>query len=218
MPARPSEPLLVFLREAIRRKGLSTAELAERVGRTRSEVKRALSGAEALTVDDLVLLSQALQLTPAELGLVGPGVEVPEEPPAPGLRVATAGEAPPDEPPGADPFGNVPRQVLELGFELGVDLLVDCEAAALGDSGVPKSTLAASPKVLRLTFPARYHKHNRPRFEDEAFGCRLSFDRIYDCAIPWEAMRVVSFLLPEEAPPAPAPDPTPQRPGLRIVK
>lgn len=71
MPARPSEPLLTFLREAIRRKGLSTVALAEKLGRNRSELKRALSGVEPMTLDDLVMLSQALELTPAELGMGG---------------------------------------------------------------------------------------------------------------------------------------------------
>lgn len=217
---RPSEPLLVFLRDAIRRKGLSTADLAERVGKGRAEIKRALAGTDPLTVDDLVLMSQALQLTPAELGLVPPDAPQPtEDVPAP-VPLRVAGDDPPEAPAGGpDPFGNLPEQVLRLGFTLGLDLMVECDSTKLGASGIPKTALDANPKFMKLAFPAKYHKHNQAVFGAEAFGVRLSFDKIYTCALPWESIRGVSFILPAEepAPPAPAPEPT-RRPALRVVK
>lgn len=222
MPPRPSEPLLVFLRDAIRRKGLSTADLAERLGRERGEIKRALAGTDPLTVDDLVLLSQALQLTPAELG-IGPPEPTEEEPAPVPLRVASsaaAAVASPPEDEGPDPLGNLPEQVMRMGFTLGLDLFVDCDSTQLKDSGIPASALAAAPRVIRLTFPAKYHRHNRPQFGVEMFACRLSFDKIYDVSLPWSSFRVVSTVFPEEAPPpAPPPEPaTKPRPALRLVK
>lgn len=221
---RPSEPLLVFLRDAIRRKGLSTADLAERVGKGRAEIKRALAGTDPLLVDDLVLMSQALQLTPAELGLAPPdAAEVTEELPAGAIPLRVAGDEPADAPSatptGPDPLGNLPEQVVRMGFTLGLDVLVECDSTRLGGSGIPKAALDANPKLMKLAFPAKYHKHNQAVFGAEAFGVRISFDKIYTCAIPWEAMRAVSFILPEEAPAPPPPSPEPsRRPALRVVK
>lgn len=241
MPARPSEPLLVFLRDAIRRKGLSTVVLAEKLGRNRSELKRALSGSEPMTLDDLVVLSQALELTAAELGIGGasPPAEMPEVVPLRGgVRAADEEDSsvvrpfgvaeddevedtpPVDDVAGPDPLGNLAKQTLQFGYALGVDIFVVFDAKQLGESGVPVPVLKRFPEQFPVKFEARVHRLQRPVFGEDAFEVLLSFDRLYPCVFPWTAFRQVTFTLPEEAPePAPTPKPDPAtRPTLRVVK
>lgn len=212
MPNRPSEPLLAFLRESIKRKGMNTADLAARIGMDRGDLKQRLAGTEALTVDELISLSKALELTPAEMGLGG------VEPAAD--EVAELPEAAP--PAGPDPFGNLPRQVVELGVQLGVDLFFVLDGSQLAGSGVPRAVLAEYPDQFRLRMEARWFPQNKFRFLDDALVCMLSFDALYECTLPWSAFRTVTFLLPAEARPQPKPEPpAPSRPAapfLRVVK
>lgn len=212
MPTRPSEPLLAFLRDAIRKKGLNTADLAGRVGMDRTKLKHRLAGTEDLTVDELIALSKALELTPAEMGLGGVD-------PAPEAEEI----APPPTPPGPDPFGNLARQVVEQGVALGVDLFFVLDGTQLAGSGVPKAVLAEYPDQFRLRMEARWFPQNKFRFRDDALVCMLSFDALYECTLPWSAFRTVTVLLPAEAPVAPKPEPPapttrPAAPFLRVVK
>ena len=63
---------MAFLRQAVTKKGITTAEIGTRLGIDRSAVKRRLAGGDPLTLDDLVLLTRVLELTPAQLGLAEP--------------------------------------------------------------------------------------------------------------------------------------------------
>jgi transcriptional regulator with XRE-family HTH domain len=219
LATRPSEPLLAFLRDAIRKKGLNTAQLASRIGTDRGQLKRRLAGEEDLTVDDLVAVSKALELTPAELGL--PGGDEPIVPDEPVLA-----EAPPPTPSEAnepDPYGNLPRQVVQLGFALGVDLFLMLDSTQLATSGIPKAVLEANKQQLRLHMEARWFPQNKARFLEDDFVVMLSFDALYECTLPWSAFRAATFLLPAEPRPAPKPEPpAPTRSGgapfLRVVK
>ena len=217
MASRPSDPLLSFLRDAVRKKGLNTAELALRTGLDRGKLKQRLAGQDDLTVDDLIALSKALELTPAELGLAGvenadTAADLPAETPAP---------------PGPDPFGNLPRQVVEQGFALGVDLFLVLDTSQLAGSGIPRAALEGHPQQLPLVMEARKFKYHKARFQDEAMVCFLSFDALYECTLPWSAFRSVNFLFTVEATPPARPEPprpetpTPGRsaaPFLRVVK
>lgn len=208
MASRPSDPLLAFLRDAVKKKGLNTAELAVRSGIERAKLKHRLAGSEDLTVDDLIALSKALELTPAELGLAG--VE-----PVADAELPT----PPPPAPGPDPFGNIPRQLMELGLGLDVDLFIVLDSAQLVGSGVPRDVLTANPEQLRLRMEARWFSQNKFRFLDDALVCMLSFDALYECTLPWTAFRTVTFLLPAQAPASPRPEPPkPAAPFLRLVK
>lgn len=228
---RPSEPLLVFLREFIRRKGLNTAEVALRLGIDRSALRRRLSGEEPLTVDDLILLSRMLELRPEDMaGVPLTGMEAPA--PAAGgkpqLHLLDAAQpGPPGEDWTPDPTGNLTMQALKQGFALGLDMFLIFDSQQLDDSGIPDAILNQFKEKLPIDLPARYHRHNRPRFEEDGFECVLSFDRLCTCFFPWTAFVQLQYKLPREAPrkpapPAPPPPPTapPGRPGshLRIVK
>lgn len=225
MPARPSDPLLGFLRETLQTRGMSTAELAERSGLDRAALKQKLAGSADLTVDEFIVLAQALEVKADQFGLGGAEPAVTPIAPA-GPRLAVVDEAaaaePPEEDWAPDALGNLPRQVLKLGFALEVDMFVEFDVHRLAESGVPKDVLASYPKVLPISLPARYHRHNQPVFADDAFSCVLSFDRLYTCTFPWASIvEVRARFAVEAAAPAPAPKPEPPRPAgphLRVVK
>ena len=223
MAARPSEPVLSLLRDVIRRKGLSTAQVAERAGLDRSDLKRQLAGDLEMTIDQFIAISEVLEIGPDQLGLS-------QSPNAPRLALAPVGalgprttEFPDFEPP--DALGNLPKQVLQLGFALGIDLFLVLDAARLAESGVPTSVLARFPESLPIKLDARFHPHNRPRFHEDVFEVVLSFDKLYTCRFPWSCFRQVQFNLPAEPilpPPEPPPAATPPAKGagphLRVIK
>jgi hypothetical protein len=224
VPGRPSDPLLAFLRDTIRHRQLSTAIVAARTGIDRAALKRKLGGQEPLFVDEFILLSQVLEVTPEQVG-----IKAAEEPPAeakgPRLVVAGADEAEEDadaEGWTPDPMGVAAKQVLRYGYALGVDLFILFDSRQLQGSGVPPSVLGRFPDQLPIKLDARYFEDNRPVFGDSAFTCILSFDALYTCTFPWSSFKQINVLLPvEEARPAPEPEPAPTRapgPVLRVIK
>lgn len=221
MPERPSEPLLLILRDFIRRRGLNTAEVALKLGIDRSALRRRLAGEEPLTVDDLMTLGKLLDLRPEELA----GFPMPAEAPpsgSPRLALVDAGDAPAEDEWSPDPMGNLTMQALKYGFALGIDMFVIFDTAELEDSGVPPSVMDQFKERVPIDLPAKYHRHNRPKFEEDGFECVLSFDRLYTCFFPWTAFVQLQFKLPRDVPKAkaPPPPPPPGRPGshLRVVK
>ena len=258
---RPSEPILELLRDWVRKKGFTTAQLAERTGVDRSRLKHILAGQEPMDVDEFLLVTQALDLGPEELGLAGPVAPAPAQvgPGPTGPRLVSLSRPPQDDEPrtearptplqlrpvagrgrdgGAartggwdedtfeppDALGNLPKQILQLGFALGTDLFLVLDVKQLGESKVPNSVLSRFQDALPIKLEAKYHAHNRPRYHEDRFECVLSFDALYTCTFPWTAFKEVRFLLPEEPirPVAPPTPPEPTRPSggpqLRVVK
>lgn len=236
---RPSDPLLGFLRDVIRRKSLTTQVLAEKTGLDRSVLKRRLSGTDAMTVDDLVLLSNALELGPDELQF--PASPGPVLTPSiasvgaaggasGGLSVTHGGADGGDdggddgdaisEDDGPDPAGSLPKQVVRLAFALGIDVMMMFDATQLGVSGVPASVLSRFKELMPIRLEAKFHRHNKPVFGDTEFQCVLSFDRLYTCSFPWTAFRQVHFMLPVEEPVVVVPEPPKPagKPFLRVIK
>jgi transcriptional regulator with XRE-family HTH domain len=209
---RPSDPVLQALREALARRGRTVAEVASQTGLDRAHLRRALKGTDALTVDDLIALSNALQLGPSDLG-----AEVPESPAAAvsGLRLVAAPEEEPPAPElGVDPWGNHVEQLFRVGFQLGCDFFFLSTADQLEGSGVPESVLARfRGKELPVKLDAAYHRFNEPKYGPEGVTLLLSFDALCRCTFPWAAVRqVVFFPATPEAAPA-----EPERPKLRLV-
>lgn len=221
MPARPSEPLLQLLRDVARKKGLNTAALARAAEIPRTRLKHVLAGSEALTVDELIGISQALEISagdmagiPTELPTAGPkdGPEPgPEAMPSRrgGAALATVDDGPP--PIHIDPFGNHAEQMLTLGFGLGCDIHVVLDTTLLAGTGVPAATLERFPERLPLHLEAAYHRHHDPHFLPGSLQLTLSFDALYTCTLPWAAFQQVTlFPLAPEPPEAPAPEPEPE--------
>ncbi|MDP6933821.1 MAG: hypothetical protein QGG40_12935, partial [Myxococcota bacterium] len=175
MQKSPSTLLLERIRAAARRRGWNTAALAQEAGLERVELKPVLAGREPLSVDHLVVLVRALELTLDELGLDESAlnevsadtssadqdaVESPGEEPGSNEPVTVAGDRPaPDAPDSwtVEPLGIHAEQVFRLGFGLGCDLFVVIDTTSLQDSGVPDSILERFPERLPIKLDAAFH-------------------------------------------------------------
>lgn len=224
MASRPSEPLLALLRNALQQKGMNTAALARKVGEGRATVRNVLAGQEPLTVDQLMAWTAALELSVDDLvGLGGPEV-------ASRLRAVDLVEPRPAPMPAGriivDPFGNPVEQAFRLAFGLEVDFTFVLDSTRLAGSGVPDHVLRTWPERLVIKLDAAFHAHNDPRYSAEGVSLVLSFDRLYTCTFPWEAVQQVVYNLEGVVPP-PSPDGPDSdgedeapagRPALRLVK
>ena len=120
---------------------------------------------------------------------------------------------------GIDPFGIQGEQAFRLGFALGVDFLFVARTELLEESGIPKSVLEQWPEEIVLKLDAAFHRHNAPQFTPEGVGLNLSFDTLYNCFLPRTSIQKAVFNLETPEPlEEPGPEPTPPRPGLRLVK
>lgn len=213
--------LLRWLRDVIEDRNLNVAALADKAGIARERLRTVLLGNEAMTVEELLSISEALEISPADFGFTAPASPEPRVLP---LRAPT--EAPwRPEAPGkgveADPYGNHPRQLFELGFALGCDFLFYAKTDELAESGVPRDVLARyTPRDVAIKLDAAYQPYNEPRYDDDAITLTLSFDALYDCRFPWTSIRqVVFFPAPPEKKPAEPPKPSDKaRPKLRLVE
>lgn len=192
---RPSEPLLALLRQALARRGWNSAALATRAGLDRARVRKLLGGAEALTVDELMVLSKALELSPAELGLAPALAEAAET-----AEAAAPADPAQGAPAALDPWGNQPEQLVRAGFTLGCDFMIFFEAAQLADSGVPAAVLERfRDGELPVRLDAAYHTYNAASYSPTHLSLTLSFDALYDCTFPWTSIiRVMFFPHPPE--------------------
>lgn len=215
----PSQPLLQHLRALIGDRGLSTGELAERSGISAPHLLAALSGISPMTVDELLLITQALELDPTDLVQLDGGDA--------DLYDLPLGDAPSlDEPALADaldPSGNHIMQLFEVGFGLGCDFFFHADGSQLGESGLPRSVEERyRSTVLPIKLDAAFHVYNEPRYSPEGIHLKLSFDDVYDCFFPWSSVQRVIFTpLPPPEPDQPEPhdDPsTPSAPFLRLVE
>ncbi|MCA9491577.1 MAG: helix-turn-helix transcriptional regulator [Myxococcales bacterium] len=214
--SRPSDQVLALLRKIMADRKVNTASLAASVNIPRARMRKLLAGTEPMLVDELLLMSQVLEVSPADMGM------------AEGVEAAESEGAPVAEAPSAvDPFGNHPAQLMKMAFELGCDVQFVCDSALLQDSGVPKQVLDANRgRPLAIRLDAAYHAYNEPRFDEDALTLVLSFDALYTCTFPWSAFGHVTFFpAPWEgvtqADEHPEPEPEPEarpRPHLRLVE
>ncbi|MEQ1566972.1 MAG: helix-turn-helix transcriptional regulator [Myxococcota bacterium] len=214
--AKGSEPVLAFLRGLLDKRGMNTAALATKCNLPRARVRKVLTGVEPMTLDELLAISTALEVSPTDVGLAATAEAEAQATPA----IAVA--APDAEAPGpkVDPWGNQPEQLLRVGFALGCDLLFVTEVAALDGSGVPDAVLKQYAQgQLPIRLDAAFHSYNAPRYTPYGVTMSLSFDAVYECTFPWAAIKQVSFF-PAAVEPEPAPEapPKPGRPTLRLVQ
>ena len=230
MSARPSDPLLEMLRKVAKQKKLNTAALAQACEVPRTRMKHVLSGSEPMTVDELILLSQVLELDPTGMAAAA------EEEEAAAKAAEAAGEAAPAlrsldrrESPAfvLDPLGNHAWQILQVGLSLGIDMFLVLDSTRIEGSGIPRTVTSRYPERLPLTLDAAYHRHHQATYLPEGLQVRLSFDSLYTCVLPWDAFISIhlSPLAPDPIAPEPEPDPpatddTPDKPRrghLRLV-
>ena len=206
---RPSGPLIKILRDKSRQQGLNTAALAKKCDIARGRLKHILSGSEAMTVDELIGISEALQLDPSDLA--------PIDGDAANEAGASDGDSDSDSDSAnvkislkqganssvadfdVDPYGNHAEQSLKLGFSLGCDLFIVLKTSHLDGSGVPKHVLESFGEELPLRLDAAFHRHYNPLFLPQGVQLTLSFDSLYTCVLPWAAFRQVTmFPLPPD--------------------
>jgi transcriptional regulator with XRE-family HTH domain len=205
---RPSEPILSWLRNALKAKELNVAALAEKTGESRRDIKKVLSGREPLTVDQLMSWTKALELSMEEL------VSVPEELPEPAPEMVVD-----DERFVVDPWGIQAEQSIRLGFAMGADFTILARTEELKDSGLPETTLAnaAFAQVMPIRLEAAYHRYNKPDYDAQGVTLTLSFDTIRHCRFPWSSIVEVRFhVLPPE--PSEPDDDEPELDGGNVVK
>jgi len=199
---------------------LTAAALAETANLQRGRVRQILSGAQPMMVDELLQLSQALQLSPADFGFQADASEDAE-------AVEAAFEEAEDDdgiPLTLQPLGNQPSQLFQVAFALGSDFLFLAKADELHDSGVPKIILSKYVgKDLPIKLDSAYHQYNNPRYDDHGLTLTLSFDALYECNFPWPSIRQVVFFPATPPPPADditedEPPPPPGKPFLRLVE
>jgi len=214
MKNRPSEPIIALILQVMKAQEINTATLAKKVGIEKRLLKKILSGTEVLTVDQLMLISAALELN--EDALEQLNFQLPESPPTQPTIVSEP-EQINWEP---DPLDIHARQLIRMGFALGIDILFMAETEALTDFGIPPAVLAQpqfQPKIpIRLD--AAYHQHYKPRYSDEGIEIRLSFDAVYSCFFPWYSISRVSFFVEEEKPISTEPENKNPAPFLRVIK
>lgn len=176
--SRPSDALLKWLRTKLDERGLKTATLAEKLGRGRAEVRKLLTGKEPLLVDDLLRLTELLELSPEELSLPADFEEAADD-----VEV--------EEP---LHWKNQPRAVIEFAFDLGANFMFVVDTSKLADWGGPDAVAKQHPQGLPIQLDAAYHQYMEPTYEDDAFSVVLSFDKLYRCRFPWDAITRVIFL------------------------
>jgi transcriptional regulator with XRE-family HTH domain len=202
-----SEGILEALRTAMVAQGLNSAALAKAMGEDRKGLRRALAGQTDMSLESLCKALDVLGLRGEDLAWKAPSLPAPE-PPA--LQSA-------EEAMQVDPYGIQGEQAFRLAFSLGVDFLLVADASQLSESGIPGKVLEQWPEEIVLKLDAAYHHHNAPRFTPEGVALKLSFDDLYDCFLPWSAIKKVIFHL--ETPEPEQEDKTPPSgPGLRLVK
>lgn len=198
--ARPSEPLLAWLRNMLKSKGLNTAHVADASGIPRARVRKILAGSEDMTVDELMMLSDSLQLDPTDLT----GVAAAEAAAAAAGDVDPEPEADDAEAPRVDPWGNQPEQLFRIAFELGCDFFFLADTEQLEDSGIPGHVLDPyRGRELPIKLDAAYHRYNEPRYDEDGITLTLSFDALYDCHFRWTCIKqfVLFPVQPEPAQP-----------------
>ena len=163
-----------------------------------------------MTVEELLALTESLDLSPADFGLDSVPEGAADLPLAPALS-------------SVDPWGNHIEQLFQIGFGLGCDLLFIADASQLEASGIPAAVLAGyEGRDMPIKLDAAYHKYNKPRYTERNLTLTLSFDALHDCTFPWHAISQVAFFPLAEEPDTPPDsdgqdDEEPNRPTPRLV-
>lgn len=205
---RTSDPVLSWLRTLIEKRGMNTAEVAQKAKLPRARVRKILTGTEPMWVDELLQISTALEVSPSDMGLPeGTPEALPESDPEALPHVAL--------PVKVDAWGNHPEQLFQVAFGLGCDFYFAAEVAQLADSGVPQNVRDQyRDGNLGIRLDAMFHKANAPRYEPEAITLTLSFDQLYDCRFPWTSIQQIVFFPLRPEPPV---QEEPKKPHLRLV-
>ena len=168
------------------KRGLNTAAVATRANISRGRLRKILAGGEPMLVDDLLMISQALDLKPSDMGIPGAD-QLPDDAPSETAVLVVEPEGPK-----VDPYANHHRQILEVAFGLGCDFAMTVHPEELVESGIPRHVLDAHlGRLMLIQLDAAYHSYNNPRYDDGGITLTLSFDALYEVRFPWNAIHQV---------------------------
>jgi transcriptional regulator with XRE-family HTH domain len=211
-----------MMRELAQRQGLNTAALAKKIGLERSRLKKVLAGQESMTVDELIVLSEGLELDAHALAQLPRVPDQDEAIPLPVSSSNAADMALPSTSTDLDPYGNHAEQLMRFAFDLGCDIFCLFDSTKIEESGIPVSVRSQYPENLPLRLEAVYHHQNQPVFKPSGLQLSLSFDSLYSCLLPWSAfLQITLFPLPwdplEDAPEEQRSAPQPGPSHLRLL-
>ena len=206
-----TDAIVDLLKKAIAARGENTSSLANLTGLDRRELKRMLGGASPLTVDAMMKLGEALELDANFLKSLG--VDTPPIDDSPIEMVDI-------DPWSVDPYGNHSEQLIKMGFALGLIFVIVLDTEKIEKSGVPKTVLTHYAPRIPIRLDPEYHVHNEPKYDQNGFQLRLSFDAVYTCEFPWDSIIQIIFMPKAELPTTSKDDKQPAKSGshLRIVK
>ncbi len=189
-----SEQLLVWFREMMDKRGISVSVLAGKSGIERKHLKKLLAGTEPMLVDELMQLSEVLEISPTDFGVAVPQAEAPAKPPSPAGTVIFD-----------DVDADTAALLCQAGFGVGCDFMFICPSNLLADSGVPPAVLAQhAGRDLPIKMEGMYHQYNEPVWTPTTLTVKLSFDALYACTFRFDAMTRFIFW------PMPIPEPPPE--------
>ena len=176
-----------------------------------------------MTVDELLLIANALQIDARTLGMQGPDADDGGKADGNGTESTAPAIVPERSAPWlVDPYGNHAEQALRLGFGLGCNLFLKLDSSQLEGSGVPLDVIQSQGETLRIQLDAAYHERNKPVFQADHLQIVLSFGTtLHTVRFPWESFQLVG-LVPLPPQPQPTIDPEPPkgqtRAHLRLVE
>lgn len=197
--SNPSQQILDLLLDVMKKKSLNTASLSKKSGIDKKNLKRIFAGKEELTVNQLMILSAALELKENDFLQVPLPSDEPKKPQESDDSIAlkTVDSSINWTP---NPLGIQAEQILRIGFALGVDILFTAETKYLKESKVPEAVLKKFSPKMPIRLDAAYHHHYRPHYFEEGLEIRLSFDTVYTCFFPWHSIDQVTCFVFEEEP------------------
>ena len=185
-------------------------ELSKRMTIERRELKKILSGRQDMSLRHFMQLGQILDIDPYEFADIESKVK--ESP-----KISLAAK---DDDHGGNwepkPLGNHIQQLVQLGFALGCNMLLVCNAEQLGDSGVPPHIRQKFDK-MPIRLDAEFHRYNQPQYTEATLQLRLSFDAVYTCFFPWNSIEQLTFFPVHEDTEPPKEEPNSSPPKLRLV-
>lgn len=221
----PAQQIIDILLQLMKQKQFNTTSLSQKTGIEKRILKRVLSGKEELTVNQMMMISAALELNESDLmGLPVPSVSdtvtenSADNEPVTNINTEAEHDWEPDQ------MGIQAQQIIQYAFGLGIDLLFVAETSLLKDSGVPEAVLKSFAPKIPIRLDAAFHHHYRPEYYPRGLEIRLSFDAVYTCFFPWEAINQVTCFVhaePFEDPQSEessAEEVKSQAPFLRVVK
>ena len=202
MSEDPTEKIRNILIQLMQKKSITTAEMAKKIEIDRKTLKRMLGGAEAMSVDVLLKLSEELQLQPEDLkGLEDLGnsdstskAKEKKEFLEDKAHFLQRSDIENSDVGNLDLWEkNQARALITIGFEQALYFTFLANTEKLHNSGLPEYILQKFSRHVPIQLDPQYHVYNKPDFQTKGLMLTLSFDALYTCFFPWDSISQVVF-------------------------